>query len=163
MLVSCGENAETDTTTETDESGAVEHKQEEKMQAEEEVADTVRLEIHGNDQMQYNKDRLQVKAGQVVVLTLKHVGEMPKTAMGHNWVLLTKGTDRASFAEDAVNAKDNDYIPESRSGDIIAHTGLVGGGETTEVTFEAPAKGIYDYICSFPGHYVKMHGKFIVQ
>ncbi|MCB0632702.1 MAG: azurin, partial [Lewinella sp.] len=26
-----------------------------------------------------------------------------------------------------------------------------------------PAPGTYDYICSFPGHYALMQGKFIVE
>ena len=40
---------------------------------------------------------------------------------------------------------------------------LIGGGEETTVTFDAPAKGTYDFICSFPGHYALMKGKFIVE
>jgi plastocyanin len=31
---------------------------------------------------------------------------------------------------------------------------VVGAGETSEVTFKAPATpGSYTYLCSFPGHY----------
>ena len=31
--------------------------------------------------------------------------------MGHNWVLLNADTDMASFAQAAIQARDNDYIP----------------------------------------------------
>ena len=167
MMSSCNNQETTEDTTATENETTTEQTQTENTQTEETQAtatsDTVRLEIHGNDQMEYNKDRLTVKAGQVVVLTLKHVGEMPENAMGHNWVLLKKGADKAAFAQDAVNAKENDYIPDGRTKDIIAHTEMLGGGESDQITFKAPDKGIYTYICSFPGHYVKMSGKFIVE
>ncbi len=124
--------------------------------------EVVELEITGNDQMQFNKNELRVKAGQTVRLTLKHVGEMPENVMGHNWVLLEKGTDISEFGQKAVAAAENDYIPENAT-QMIAHTELIGGGETTTVEFTAPAAGTYDFICSFPGHYAVMQGKFIVE
>ena len=40
---------------------------------------------------------------------------------------------------------------------------MLGGGEETTIEFEAPAKGEYTFICSFPGHYALMNGKFIVE
>lgn len=119
------------------------------------------LELSGSDAMQYDKTELIVKAGSKVKLTFKHTGKMPVTAMGHNFVLLKLGTDIADFASKAIAAKDNDYIPESDA--IIVHTKMIGGGESVEITFDAPAKGTYDYICSFPGHYGVMKGKFIVE
>ena len=112
--------------------------------------------------MQFNKKEFRVKAGQTVRLTLTHVGEMPENVMGHNWVLLEKGTDINEFGQKAVSAAENDYIPENTD-QVIAHTELVGGGETTTVEFTAPAAGTYDFICSFPGHYAIMQGKFIVE
>ena len=61
------------------------------------TGEVVELEITGNDQMQFNKKELRVKAGQTVRLTLTHVGEMQENVMGHNWVLLKKGTDIANL------------------------------------------------------------------
>lgn len=121
----------------------------------------VEITIEGSDQMKFNLSEIKVKAGDKVVLTLKHTGKLPKTAMGHNWVLLKSGTVVKDFAMEAMKAKDNEYIPEGN--DIIAHTDLVGGGEETTVEFTAPGKGEYDFICSFPGHYALMKGKFIVE
>lgn len=161
MMASCSSPGTEDNTTGTED--ATEQTTQPEATMEEAVADTIRLEIHGNDQMEYDKNRMDVKAGQVVVLTLKHVGELPENAMGHNWVLLQKGVDKAAFAEEAMQAKDNDYIPEGHENDIIVHTEMIGGGESDEITFVAPAKGIYDYICSFPGHYIKMKGKLVVE
>ncbi|MCB0703031.1 MAG: azurin [Candidatus Kapaibacterium sp.] len=121
------------------------------------------LSIDGNDQMQFDKKELTVKAGQKVTLTLTHSGTMAKSAMGHNWVLLASGTDVASFAEKAVAAGEaNDYIPTEGNA-VIAHTALIGGGEKTTVEFTAPAAGSYEFICSFPGHWSMMRGTLIVE
>lgn len=121
----------------------------------------VEIVIEGNDQMKFNLSEIKVNAGDTVVLTLKHVGKLPKAAMGHNWVLLTKGTEVGTFAGKAMRARETDYIPEGD--EIIVHTALIGGGEETTVEFVVPAKGEYDFICSFPGHFSLMKGKFIVE
>lgn len=123
--------------------------------------ESIHLTLTANDQMQFDTKELVVGEGQEVTLTLKHTGKMSKTTMGHNFVLLDNGISASRFAQRAVQAKDNDYIPESDK--IIAHTDLIGGGETTEITFKAPEKGTYEFLCTFPGHYASMHGKFIVK
>ena len=120
------------------------------------------VEITGNDLMQFNKNEIRVQAGQTIRLTLRHVGELPKNAMGHNFVLLKQGTDVVDFAQKAATATGNDYIPNGTD-KVIANTEMIGGGEETTIEFTAPAAGTYDFICSFPGHYVQMQGKFIVE
>lgn len=128
----------------------------------EQTAEVLKLEISGNDQMQFDKKQLKAKAGQTVELTLHHTGTMKAEAMGHDWVLLKPGTDIADFATKAIEAKANGYIPEGTDA-VIAHTQVIGGGEFVTITFTAPEKGTYDYICSFPGHWGAMQGKFIVE
>lgn len=129
--------------------------------AEVKEVDENEIALSSNDLMSYDKNELKVKAGKKVTLTLRHTGKMEKTAMGHNFVLLKQGTDVAAFATTAAQARETDYIPEGDA--IIANTKLIGGGESTTITFDAPEPGIYDYICSFPGHYGVMRGKFIVE
>ncbi|MCF6350009.1 MAG: azurin [Flavobacteriaceae bacterium] len=124
------------------------------------LSKVVELHLSSDDAMKFDKTELRVKEGQKVTLTLVHTGKIAKDLMGHNFVLLEQGTDLAKFAEKTMAAKETDYIP---SEGVIAHTGLIGGGETTTITFVAPAKGTYDFICSFPGHYGVMKGKFIVE
>lgn len=126
-------------------------------------ADVIEIRISGNDQMKFDKDELRVEAGQTVRLTLEHTGQLPVTAMGHNVVILTQGTDVNEFGQAAAQAGSNDYIPESMSGSIIAHTEMIGGGQTSTVEFQAPEAGTYTFICSFPGHYVMMQGRLIVE
>ena len=124
--------------------------------------EVIEIKLTGDDQMRFDKTELRVKEGQTVRLTFEHVGKMAKNVMGHNFVLLTQGTDINQFGQEAVKAADNDYIPQNKS-QVIANTMMLGGGESTTIEFVAPKAGTYDYICSFPGHYAIMRGKFIVE
>ncbi|MBG6236216.1 azurin [Pedobacter sp. CAN_A7] len=121
------------------------------------------ISLEGNDMMQFNQTAFKVAAGQLVTLTLKHTGKMDKTAMGHNFVLLKPGTDLVAFSTKAMEAKDNEYIPKGESASILAHTKLLGGGESDTITFTVAEKGTYEFICSFPGHVSMMKGKLIVE
>jgi azurin len=126
------------------------------------AADKVcKLEIGGNDAMQFDKKELAVAADCTQVeLTLKHTGKLPAQAMGHNWVL-AKTADVSAVATDGIGAGfANDHV---KKGDtrVIAHTKIVGGGQSTSVTFPVSAlkKGeSYTYFCSFPGHSAIMKG-----
>ena len=124
-------------------------------------SDKIEIVIESNDQMRFNLSEITVKQGQTVVLTLKHVGKLPKVAMGHNWVLLQPDTDLATFAMKSMKARDNEYVP-TKAPEVVVNTILLGGGEETTIEFDAPAPGIYSFICSFPGHYALMQGTFIV-
>lgn len=124
---------------------------------------TVTIRLTGDDLMKYNLNKIEVKEGQKIKLTLTHIGKMPKEAMGHNFVLLKPEITIEAFANEAALAKDNGYIPESQEANIIAHTDMVGGGQSTSIEFDAPAKGSYKFMCSFPAHYVNMQGDFVVN
>lgn len=115
-----------------------------------------------SDIMKFNMRKMTVKAGQKVKLTLTHTGKLDKRVMGHNVVILQKGVKLSAFASKAAAAKENDYIPEGTT-EVIAHTKMIGGGETTTIEFTAPEAGTYDFICSFPAHFAMMKGKFIVE
>ena len=132
---------------------------EEVMEVEETTSNEVNVE--SNDQMQYSINEIRVKAGEVT-LNLKHTGKMDKSVMGHNLVILKAGTDVNAFGAKAAEAKTNDYIPASEEGSIVAHTKMIGGGESDSITFNIEP-GTYDYICSFPGHLALMKGKLIVE
>jgi azurin len=121
-----------------------------------------RVYLTGSDQMKFNKNQITVNAGDEVILTFEHVGKLPKETMGHNFVLLKKGTNVQEFGQEALEYKDNDYIPENTEA-VIVHTKMLGGGEKTQITFQAPEKGNYDYICSFPGHVALMKGILTVE
>jgi azurin len=118
--------------------------------------------IEATDQMTFSLKEIKVKGGQKVKVTIKHTGTMAKDVMGHNFVLLKPGVDLAAFSQKAIKAKATNYVPDGDP-DVIAHTKIVGGGESDTVEFDAPAPGTYEFICSFPGHYSMMKGTFIVE
>lgn len=124
-------------------------------------AATCDVEIEGNDAMQFNKQSIAVPAScKQFTVKLKHVGKLPKTAMGHNWVL-TKAADAQAAATDGIGAGvDKAYV---KPGDtrVIAHTKVIGGGETDSVGFDVAklkAGESYAWFCSFPGHSSLMKG-----
>lgn len=124
----------------------------------------VEVKITGNDQMQYDKKAFTVESGKKVKLTFKNIGILPKAAMGHNVVILKKGANKVAFATAAITAGPAaGYLPAANKGDILAHTKLLGPGEEESIIFTAPAKGIYDYICTFPGHFALMSGVMTVK
>jgi azurin len=112
------------------------------------------VELTANDSMKFNTIEIDVKANEPVKLTLSNVGKMPKVSMAHNWILLKDGTDLPAFVKEAANAPD--HIPTGDSS-MIAHTKLLGPGESDTIEFTVPP-GSYTYICSFPGHYQTMTG-----
>ena len=122
----------------------------------------VALEIGGNDAMQFDKTSLEVPAGSTVRLTLWHTGKMSAELMGHNWVLLAQGADVTAFATAAIDAKDSDFIPADMADMVLAHTGVLGGGESQTIEFAAPPAGTYTFLCSFPGHFGMMQGQLVV-
>jgi len=120
------------------------------------------LALSGNDMMQFDKSELMAQAGEKITLTFRHVGQLDRRIMGHNFVLLTPGTDITGFANEAAAAGESaDWIPNDGA-QVIAHTKMLGGGQTDVITFEAPEPGVYDFICSFPGHSGMMRGTLTI-
>jgi azurin len=115
------------------------------------------------DTIGYDRSELRVGAGDEVTVTITHTGTLGVESMGHNFVLLKQGVDMSGFATAAQQAADQGYIPPGREGNVIAHTKLVGGGESDSVTFQAPKPGTYQFLCSFPGHWSGMNGVLIVE
>lgn len=166
VLTSCSKKAET--SNEHDHNAhATEATTETTEAVEENVAsadNTVKeITIKGGDDMKFDVTSINATAGQTIKLTLTHSGKLPKASMGHNLVILKSGVNVEEFATKAMAARDNDYIPASASGDIVAHTSLVGGGESSTIEFTAPDRGVYEFICTFPGHSAMMKGKLIVK
>lgn len=125
------------------------------------LANDCALTVEANDKMQFNTKAIEIpKACKSFDVTLKHTGKLPKAAMGHN-ILVTTDADFKGVSADAIKAgAANDYI---KAGDtrIIAHSKMIGGGETTQ--FSIPVDKIkagenYTFFCSFPGHAGLMKG-----
>ena len=128
--------------------------------------DACKLEITGNDQMQYDKKELAVPATcKQVTLTIHHGGQLPAAAMGHNWVLV--GTpDLTAVANAGMGAGLPSNYVGADDKRVLAHTKVVGGGQSDTITFSTAslkAGGDYSYLCTFPGHWMVMNGQMIVE
>lgn len=153
LMIACNGGDKTQEETKTTQSGA------DTTATTQQPSQPTVVELTANDQLKFDKMEIRVKANEKVTLTLKNVGTMPKDAMGHNFVLLKDGTDLAAFATSAISAPE--HIPANNSA-LVAHTKLLGPGESDTIEFTVPA-GTYTYICSFPGHYMSMTGVLIAE
>ena len=112
--------------------------------------------INADDKMKYDLTAFEVKPGQKVIVTFKNVGTTPKFSMGHNFVLLDRSVNAGNvqtFLDKASTEASHDYVPPDAK-EVLAHSKLLGPGESETVTFNAPfVPGEYLYLCSFPGHY----------
>ena len=122
-------------------------------------------EIEGSDAMQFNVGSITVPASCTeFTITLKHSGKLPVTAMGHNLVI-AKAADVQGVTSDGIAAGAAAAYVKPGDPRVIAHTQLVGGGESTTVSFPVAriqGDGPYEFICSFPGHAALMKGSIAV-
>lgn len=127
------------------------------------VAQGCAIDIEGNDMMQFNTKSITIdKSCTQFTVNLKHVGKLPVAAMGHN-VVIAKTSDINGIAADGAS-----ITPEHiKEGDarVVAHSKMIGGGESTSVTFDVSkvSAGGFSFFCSFPGHAALMQGTITVQ
>lgn len=123
-------------------------------------------QIESNDAMQFNVSSITVPASCTeFTITLKHVGQMPVAAMGHN-VVIAKEADMQGVATDGMAAGAPAKYVKAGDTRVIAHSDVVGGGQSTSVTFDVAkikSGGPFVFFCSFPGHSAIMKGPISVQ
>lgn len=112
------------------------------------------VQIEVGDNMKFSVTSITARPGERLRVVLKDVGQMPKAAMGHNFVLLKKGANPKNFVDKSANARATDFIAPAVRDQVLAATRLLGPGEIDTVTFTVPRQtGQYTYLCSFTGHY----------
>ena len=126
----------------------------------------VKIDISGNDMMKYSDDRFEIDAPAKVTVNFYNVGKQPKVAMGHNFVLLKKGTDALAFSQACLTAgatPENEYLPEKMRDQALGWTKILGPGEKETLVIDIPEAGTYPYVCTFPGHFANMKGVLIAR
>ena len=130
------------------------------------MAEDCAVTIESNDMMQFTMQEITVPASCASFdVTLKHVGQLDKKYMGHNWVLSTTDNAQGIVNEALKAGPDNNYLPPGDAR-ILAATKIIGGGETDTVTIDTSGLSSpqdYTFFCSFPGHFAIMKGSFKVQ
>ncbi len=124
-------------------------------------AATCSANVEGNDAMKYNVANIDIsKSCKTFTINLKHAGKMAKNVMGHN-IVIAKTADMSGIDADGIKAGlASDYV---KAGDarVVAHSKVVGGGESTTVSVpvaKLASGGPYSFFCSFPGHSALMKG-----
>lgn len=121
----------------------------------------ITLNAQGNTMtdIKFDMSEIRVPAGSTV--KIKFINESTDAAMIHNFVLIEEGSaDTVAMAALAAGPAMS-YVPAMK--EVLYGSKLLNPKEETEFTIPAPAKGVYDFLCTFPGHYKIMHGKFIVE
>lgn len=122
--------------------------------------------IDSTDAMQFTTKALTVpKSCKTFTVTLKHVGKLPATVMGHNLVL-GKTADIAGIAADGMKAGAAVQYVKPGDARVIASSKVIGGGQSTTVTIpvgKLKAGESYTYACTFPGHSSIMRGTLTVK
>jgi plastocyanin len=109
------------------------------------VAEPVSISVSGSDSFVFDPATVTVKTGQEVTLRFENEG-----ALQHSWVLIRNTTE-------ADGATDADAVQGIT-------TGPVESGETSSLTFIAPAAGTYQIVCTIVGHATGgMVGELIVE
>jgi azurin len=125
------------------------------------VAQHCATTIESDDALRFTPEKIEIPlACKTFMVTLKHTGRLPKLAMGHNWVL-AKLSDLDGVARTGMLAgADHNYV-DPKDIRVLAHTSVVGGGESTSVTFDTstlmPGER-YGFVCTFAGHSPVMRG-----
>ncbi|MCF7992815.1 MAG: azurin [Thiohalocapsa sp.] len=124
------------------------------------------FDIAVNDSMSFEINEMVADSGcETINVRISHSGQLAKATMGHNWVL-SKTADYQAVATDGMNAGlENDYLKPDDAR-VIAHTKIVGAGESDSISFSPSGLepgGDYTFFCSFPGHWAVMYGKLVVQ
>jgi azurin len=134
-------------------------------QADSNLQSVKNVTITASDNLHFNIESIVVQPGQTVHVVLKNQGTFPRSAMGHNWVLLKAGIDPTAYAVSAAAAPSEEYQPKTLAAETLATIPLLGAKETGEITFTAPSQpGKYGFLCSFPGHcQIGMRGVLVVK
>ena len=113
------------------------------------------------EEMTYDLKWFVVEAGKPVQIVLFN-----PDAMSHNIVVGQPGSLKeigmaAATMTLSTDPKAKPYVPDIPA--VLQASRLLNWGETERLSFAAPtAPGEYVYVCTFPGHWVRMYGVMLV-
>lgn len=120
----------------------------------------IHIQLATEPGLKYDKETVEVPAGSRVALTFNNDDDM-----AHNVVVtLPESADRVGqeAMNLGLNADDLEYVP--RIDEVLFHTSMLEPGQIETIYFEVPEEpGDYQFVCTFPGHYITMRGVLRVQ
>lgn len=109
--------------------------------------------------LKFDLETITVKAGAKVKLVFNNNDDML-----HNIVITKPGAaDKVGEAamKLGLNGEKAWYVPDSP--DVLYHSKLLAPTETETIYFTAPGQpGKYQFVCTYPGHYLVMRGVLVV-
>jgi azurin len=110
--------------------------------------------------MRFKQEYLTTTPGAKIKFTFRNPDDME-----HNFVLTSgKMADKVGQAASQLGLKGaaTAYIPDMP--EVLYHTELVAPETEETIYFTAPTKpGVYEYVCTVPGHYIVMRGVLVVK
>jgi azurin len=113
------------------------------------------------EQMAFDQKYFVVPAGKPVQIVLENGDAMP-----HNFVITAPGALQDVAVAGGLLPPPSDpneppYVPKTPK--VLHAMKMVDPDETQTLSFTAPAKqGEYPFVCTFPGHWVRMYGVMLV-
>jgi azurin len=115
-----------------------------------------------HEEMRYDTQRLVVEAGRAFELIFENADVMP-----HNLVVVQPGArQKVGMAAMELPAGHTDrqgraFVGEDK--EIMAATKMLESGQTETLKITAPrVEGVYEFVCTFPGHWALMFGQIVV-
>lgn len=113
------------------------------------------------ERMSYDKDVIVVQAGKPVEFIFENTDMMP-----HNLVISQPGTlemigEAAEASATSPDAAARHFVPQSDK--ILLSSKLLQPRESQRLSFTAPKEpGVYPIVCTYPGHWRRMHSALYV-
>ena len=125
-------------------------------------AEGCKVVVSGTDMMKFDTNEINIeKTCEKFIVTLKHSGNLPVNAMGHNIVFIeAKNLQKVISKINMSHGIENGFIPEME--EVLFKSKMIGGGQETTLELDPDVfikGGEYMFICSFPGHFALMQGK----
>jgi glucose/arabinose dehydrogenase/azurin len=114
------------------------------------------------EQMRYDTPRIVVEAGKPFEIIIENADFMP-----HNLAVVKPGTREkvgnasSTMQPDQLDSQGRPFVPKTP--DVIAATKLLEPGTRETLKLTAPTQeGVYEYVCTYPGHWMIMWGQLVV-
>ena len=113
------------------------------------------------ERMSYDKEILVVKAGRPVEFIFENTDLMP-----HNFVITSPGSmeEIGKIAESQATSPAfaaQQFVPKSPK--VLLGSNLLQPRDVQKLSFMAPKQpGVYPFVCTYPGHWMRMHGALYV-
>ena len=111
------------------------------------------------NEIAFEPKSISIQANTRVKMTFKN--QSSAEGMLHNFVLVELGAGQEIATAGIKAGKVNDFVPNDSR--VITNTKMTQMGEEIIFEFDAPKKGSYHYICTYPGHYPNMIGRLNVE